>query len=174
MAKKIAGRIIGVRYSTQFRSSTLIINTGTAQEEVSLSAKQLLSKAGVVRPHNLKGASVMLELHELGTMIPNPSVRGSFIEQTQARIDAGRGIKDFDIQLSEAQERLQGELMMYGDVLREERAAHNPVTANAPAAPTAAPNTLVEEPVVTETPSLEALVGVEENATAATEEEPPF
>jgi len=170
-SKKIAGRIIGVRYSTQFRSSTLIINTGTAQEEVSLSAKQLLSKAGVVRPHNLKGASVMLELHELGTMIPNPSVRGSFIEQTQARIDAGRGIKDFDIQLSEAQERLQGELMVYGDVLREERAAHNPVTATAPAAaaPAAAPITLVEEPVVTEVPSLEALVGVEETAPAEEE-----
>jgi hypothetical protein len=173
MAKKIAGRIVGVRYSTKTRSSTLIIQMGDVKEEFSLSAKQLLSKAGVVRPHGLKGATVQAELHELGAKIPNPSMPGVFITQTQERLDANRGIKDFDINLTAAQEMQQGQLMVYGDILREtmqaQLAADNAV--NAPAAEPE-PNVVQQPAEQVEHPEL--IVAENETADAVTGDEPPF
>lgn len=173
MSKQIAGRIIGVRYSTKTRSSTLIIQMGDTREEFSLSAKQLLSKAGVVRPHGLKGATVSAQLHELGAKIPNPSMPGVFITQTQERLDANRGIKDFDINLTAAQEMQQGQLMVYGDILRETMQAQM-AADNAVNAPAAEPETTVVTAPLVEQPELQVAEGDDVDADATTGNEPPF
>lgn len=127
MSNNFVGTVTDIRVGTRFNTVTILYkNREGAIKSIGISKRQLKSKSGVYRAHALRGAQLSGEFYAVGEVIPNPTDPRASVTQTQDRIDKGFGVKDFRLTMSEAMDRLQGELEIYHDVVKERFASFTP------------------------------------------------